>query len=118
MDIQIENIPEETPTPSVSAAARQDVMHLAIAERFNIHTPTQQEDKQLAEVWAFAKELAKSEDISDVIWEVINLESVLGAPRLGEDRLARLYKYAKLRRQEAQIREDLKNVSGSANLYR
>lgn len=118
MDIQVENVPEDAPAPSVSAAARQDTLHLAIAERFNIQTPNQQEDRQLAEVWAYAQGLAKSDDISDIIWEVIHLESVLGSPRIGEDRLGRLYKYAKLRRQEAQIREELKNVTNSVNIYR
>ncbi len=117
MDIQVENLPDNTPVQSVQAAARTEpIAHMALAPRFGIDAPTDQENKQMSEVWALAQSVAKSESIQDVIWEVIHLEGVLGAPRLGESRLDRLYRYAKLKRQEAQIQSELKNVVHSHNL--
>lgn len=119
MDIQVESLPAKpnTPEQSPQAAARGDsVAHLALSSRFNIDTPSKQEEQQLAEVWALGAQLAKSDNIQDILWEVIHLEGVLGAPRLGEPRLDRLYRYAKLKRQEAQIQGDLKNVVGLHNL--
>jgi hypothetical protein len=114
MDILVEDLPENTSQTiqSPQAAARSDaVAHLALAPRFNIDTPTKQEEGKLAEIWALAQGVAKSADIQDVLWEVIHLEGVLGAPRLGESRLDRLYKYAKLKRQEAQIQRGLQDVA-------
>lgn len=118
MQPQVEDLPEsEQPIQSPQAAARSEpVAHLALAPRFNIDIPNEQEENKLAEVWAYATGVAKTENISDIIWEVIHLEGVLGAPRLGESRLDRLYRYAKLKRQEAKIQEDLKNVTHSHNL--
>lgn len=117
-DIIVEDLPEsEQPVQSPLAAAKDNpVSHLALAPRFNIDMPTKQEESKLAEIWAYAQSVAKSEDIQDVIWEVIHLESVLGAARLGESRLDRLYRFAKLKRQEAQIQSELQNVSGSHNI--
>lgn len=111
MDIQVEDLPEAPQSVSPVAEARGDIAHLAIANRFNIDTPDKQEEGKLSEIWAFAKAQSKSEDIQDVIWEVMHLESMLGSPRLGESRLDRIYKYCKLRRQEAQIQQELKDVS-------
>lgn len=112
--IIVEDLPNDVPKPveSPEAAARKDaVSHLAIKDRFNIDNPTQQEEKKLAEIWAYASRIAESEDINDIIWEVIHLEGVLGAPRLGESRLDRLYRYAKLRKQESVIKQELKEVA-------
>lgn len=117
MDIIVEDLPEKQSIQSPLAAARTEpIAHMALAPRFNIDAPSDQENKQMAEVWALAKTVAKSESIPDIIWEVIHLEGVLGAPRLGESRLERLYRYAKLKRQEAQIQSELKNVVHSHNL--
>lgn len=114
----IEDLPQsEQPIQSPQAAARQDnIAHYALAPRFDIDQPDKQEDGKLAEIWAYAQSVAKSETIPDVIWEVIHLEGVLGAPRLGESRLDRLYRYCKLKRGEAEIQEQLRNVTHSHNL--
>lgn len=114
----VEDLPQsEQPIQSPQAAARHDnIAHYVLAPRFGIDMPNKQEDGQLAELWAYAKGMAKSENIPDIIWEVIHLEGVLGSPRLGEGRLDRLYRYAKLKRMESQIQEDLKNVTHSNNL--
>lgn len=114
MDITVENLPDRAASniQSPQAAARSEpIAHLALAPRFDLDMPNKQEEGKLAEIWALAKGTAKSEDIQDVIWEVMHLEGVLGAPRLGESRLDRLYKYAKLKRQEAQIQGELQSVS-------
>lgn len=117
MDIIVEDLPDQNPIQSPQAAARSEpIAHMALAPRFGIDMPNKQEEGKLAEIWAYAQSVAKSEDIQDIIWEVIHLEGVLGAPHLGETRLDKLYKYTKLKRQEAQIQSDLKNVVGSHNL--
>ena len=116
-DIIVEDLPNKEEDKSPVASARSDVVaHYTLNDRFNITTPTKQEDGKLAEIWAYAKNNAKSDEISDIIWEVIHLEGVIGSPRLGESRLDKLYKYCKLRRQEAQIQSEMKNVVGSHNL--
>lgn len=111
-DIITEPLPqEELPIVSPEAAARKDdVSHLAIKDRFNIDIPTDDEQKKLAEIWAFAKGNANSEEIKDIIWEVIHLQGVIGAPRMGERTLDKLYRYVSLRRQEAKIKSDLQET--------
>jgi hypothetical protein len=113
MQVVVENISDDgQDIQSPQAAARSDsVAHLALANRFNLSSPSKEEEGKLAEIWAHAKTMARTEDIQDVIWEVMHLENVLGSPRLGESRLDRLYRYTKLKRQEAQIQSELKNVS-------
>lgn len=118
--ITVENLPEDKSekTQSPQASARSDpITHLALAPRFGISDPDKQEEGKLAEIWAFAQGQANSESIQDIIWEVIHLEGMLGVPRLGESRLDRLYRYAKLKRQEAQIQSELKDVSISGHLH-
>lgn len=112
MEIQVEDLPN-TPGASPVAAARIDpIAHMALAPRFGIDMPDKQDENKLAEVWAYARGVANSEDIQDIIWEVIHLEGVLGAPRLGEARIDRLYRYAKLKRQESEIQSQLRGVAG------
>jgi hypothetical protein len=119
MDIQVENVEDSTTIQSPQASARSDaVAHLALAPRFNIDSPNKEEEGKLSEIYAYAQGVSKSADIQDVLWEVMHLEGVLGAPRLGEARIDRLYRYCKLKRQEAQIQSELKNVGTSGRLYR
>lgn len=118
MDIQVEDVPVDKPIKSPQAEARSEpVAHLVLAPRFNINSPSKEEDGKLAEVWAYAQGVANSEDIQDILWEVVHLEGVLGAPRLGESRLDKLYRYAKLKRQEAQIQQELKDVSLTGRVH-
>jgi hypothetical protein len=117
MQVTVEDIPNKPSNVSAEpASVPNEVSHLSLKSRFNIDLPTKHEDKQLAEVWKYARNIAKSEDMQDIIWEVIHLESVLGAPRLGETRLNKLYTYIKLKRQEQQIQEELKNVASDGSL--
>lgn len=119
MDIVVEEIPDNSPTDPQSpvAAARSDaISHLALAPRFDLSSPTKEDENKLAEIWAYAKGVAGSSEIPDVIWEVIHLEGVLGAPRLGESRLDRLYRYAKIKRQITQKQEELRNVTSTGRL--
>lgn len=116
MEVTVEDLPE-TPAESPQAAARSDFMHMAIAQRFDITSPTKEEDKQLSEIWAWAQGMAKSENIPDIVWEVIHLENVLGSPRIGEARLDRVYRYVKLKRQEAQIQQELRDVQSPSRIH-
>lgn len=120
VDVIVEDIPESEQTPEIKspqAAAREDaVSHLALAPRFNLSNPDKQDEAKLAEIWAYAKNIANSDNIPDIVWEVIHLEGVIGSPRLGESRLDKLYRYVRLRRQEAQIKTELKNVTNSPDL--
>ena len=116
--IKIEELPESSrhETSNVTETAHESVEHMSIAKRYNIDAPTKQEEQMLREVWEYAKTLSKIGDRSDIIWQIINLEGILGAPPIGGSRLEKLYTYAKLRRQERQIQGELKNVFSSNNL--
>lgn len=110
MDITVEELPSKDIQSPQAVARSEPIAHLALAPRFQIDMPNKQEDGKLSEIWAYAQGVAKSENIPDIIWEVIHLEGVLGAPRLGESRLDRLYRYCKLKRQERTIQEQLKSL--------
>lgn len=112
MEITSEELPNNQVTPSLQAQARSEpVAHMALASRFNVTDANEAENNKLAEIWAYASGMAKSGDIQDILWEVIHLENTLGAPRLGESRLDRLYRFAKLKRQEAEIQRNLQDVA-------
>lgn len=112
MEFITEDLPQtDQPADSPAGSTQTDtVQHLLIANRFNIDSPSKEESGKLAEIWDHAKSLSKTGDLQDVIWQVVHLEQVLGAPRLGESRLDRLYRYAKLKRQESYVQEELKRV--------
>jgi len=111
-DIQVEEIPkDEKPALGAEPAILTDpVEHLSISRHFNVDTPNKEEDGMLREVWAHGKAMSELGSIPDVIWQIMHVEQTLGAPKLGESRLDRVYRYAKLRRQEQMIQEQLHNV--------
>lgn len=113
MNIQIEDIPQnEQPHKNITTVPAQtdSVEHLAIAERYNIGIPTKEENEKLQTIWSWVKQKGGERPIQDVIWDVINLEGTIGSPNLGQTRLDKLYKYVKLRINEARIQEQLKNT--------
>jgi len=118
MNIEVSDVPQEPVQSPVAAARGTDTAHLVLGKRFDIVDANKEEENKLAEIWAYAKQAANSEDIEDIMWEVINLEGNLGSPRLGERRIDRLYRYAKLKRQEAQIQTELKDVSLTGRIHR
>jgi len=101
---------QEKQEPAKVLQDTEPVEHLVIADHFNIDTPTKQENNKLMTLWEHAKGVSESKENQDVIWQIISLERTLGAPRLGESRLDRLYRYAKLKKQELMIQEQLKSV--------
>lgn len=111
MDIQVEELPDQ-PRPNITtvAANPDSIEHLAIAERFNITSPTKEENEKLQTIWDYVKAKGGERSMGDVIWDVINLEQTIGSPNLGQTRLDKLYKYVKLRINEARIQEQLKNT--------
>lgn len=110
-EIIVEDLPVEdgatTPQPATNVDA---VEHLTLAPSFRIDSPSKEESNKMAEVWAFGKELSKTKEIHDIIWQVKHLMLTLGAPTPGESSLDRIYRYAKLRRQERMIQEELKRI--------
>jgi hypothetical protein len=106
----------QEPTSAVPAQPTSSIEHLAIASRFNADPDNKEDNKKLAEIWQFAKSKSNSQEINDLIWEVMHLESILGATRIGESRLDRVYRYCKLRRQESIIQQELKNVAVGGNI--
>jgi hypothetical protein len=118
MNIQVEELPEESKqvVSKVETVAHEPLEHLSLSKRYNIDAPTKQEEQMLKEIWEYAKGLSKIGDSSDIMWQVINLEGVIGAPQIGSSRLEKLYRYAKLRRQERQIQEEIRHVATSDNL--
>ncbi len=117
MDIQIETIDDAPQAVTTVATTQNPSEHLAIAERFNIQLATKEENEKLSTIWGYVKAKGGEREMSDVIWDVINLELQLGSPKLGESRLDRLYKYVKLRMGEARIQAELKDVSNSTNIH-
>jgi uncharacterized protein YeeX (DUF496 family) len=118
MDITVESIDQPGQDPISAPSVTDSVQHLAIADRYGIVNANTQENEKLQTLWDYAKSKAQSEDIQEVIWQVINLENTLGAPRIGEQRLDRLYKYIRLRKQEANIQREIQDVSLGAYLRR
>lgn len=111
--VQIEELPEENrPSSDATSTSKEsgDVEHLAIADRFNIDTPTKEEGEKLQTIWSWVKQKDVERPIHDIVWDVINLEMTIGSPKLGETRLDKLYKYVKLRMNEARIQEQLKDT--------
>ena len=116
-EIIVEDLPDKNEQHSAKKHEITDsVEHLALASRFNIESPTSEEASKLMEIWNYGKSQSETKDITDVIWRVISLENTLGAPMLGESRLDRIYRFAKLKRQESLIQEELKNVSTRGGL--
>jgi hypothetical protein len=117
MEIQVESLPTNPGEPSYTPAPSGDsIQHMAIANRYFDGEVTPAESKKLAAIYQFAMDKAQSINPADVIWEVINLEGVLGAPRMGESRFERLYRYVQLRKEESMIQEELRNVTASGRL--
>lgn len=113
-DIIVEDIPQEeqpNSSPTVVSSKPDEVEHLAIANRFNLTSPVTKEDNEkLQTIWSYVKQKGGERPIQDIIWDVINLEGVIGSPHLGETRLDKLYKYVRLRLNEARIQEQLKET--------
>lgn len=106
-ELPAENKPPESPSAPVHT---EGIEHLIIASHFNIDTPNKTEDGKLREIWEHARSLSKVGSAQDIIWQIINLQRSLGAPRLGESPLDKVYRWAKLKRQQQHIEEELRNV--------
>lgn len=112
-DIIVEDIPQdEQPHKNITTVPAQTDSgeHLAIAGRYSITIPTKEEDEKLQTIWGWVKQQKGERPIQDIIWDVINLEGTIGSPNLGQTRLDKLYKYVKLRINEARIQEQLKET--------
>lgn len=107
--IQVEELPYSAVT-TADPHQGEDLSHRVLTHQFNIDLPNKTEDNKLSEIWEFGKTLSKTGELTDIIWQIKHLELTLGAPRLGESRLDRLYRYAKLTRQSNQINEELRNL--------
>lgn len=110
MDFMTEESTADNDRSASPAAQTDPVEHLAIARRFNIDVPTKEEEGKLIEIWQHGKRLSKTGEIQDVMWQIMHLQRTLGAPRLGESPLDKLYRWAKLKRQQSDIEEELQSV--------
>lgn len=108
MDIQVESLPEDK--SAAVASNPDDSSHLMLSGHFDIPHPTKEEDAKLREIWLHGMSLSRSGDFQDVLWQVMNLRRSLGAPRLGESPLDKVYRWAKLKRQQEQIEHELRQV--------
>ena len=117
-DIIVEDIPnsdkiKRDDSSQTSLPGREGLTHRVLAERFNLDAPTPQEDKKLKEIWDHVSKLSESGEMGDIIWQTMHLEQTIGAPALGETRLDKLYRYVKLRRQERQLQDELREISSN-----
>lgn len=109
--VTVENVdsgPNEE-SPKETTASELPTAPLILTNQFNIDHPTKDEEKKLAVIWEYGKKMSKTGDISDIIWEVMHLKSTLGAPRLGEQPIDKVYRWVRLKRDQemidAQLRE-------------
>lgn len=111
MDIIVEDIPEEqADRVPVEATQTERIEHLILAPQFKLDSPNQEDKTKLAEVWDLGKQLSKTQETHDVIWQIKHLMMTLGAPTPGESSLDRIYRYAKLKRQISQAETELKHL--------
>ena len=114
MDVVIESTPDsgEQPKTTSPAPSADSTRHMSISQRYMDGTPDETQTKKLSAIYDFAMSKCQSEDVKDVIWEVINIEGTVGTPRLGETKLDRVYRYCQLRREEAMIQKELREIHG------
>lgn len=112
MEIQVEDLPaNENQKPTAPASTTSEpIEHLVMARHFNIDLPTKEEEGKLREIWEHGRTLSKTGDMQDIIWQLTHLQRTMGAPRLGESPLDKIYRWAKLKRQQAHIEQELESV--------
>lgn len=111
MQIEVEDLPvEETQISADKHENSDSISHLAIANHFNVENPNKEEEKKLREIWNFGKTISDTGEITDVMWQVMHLSRTMGAPRLGETLLDKVYRWAVLKRQEKEIQAELQSV--------
>ncbi len=117
MDIKVEELASES-HQSASAAARptSPLGSLELVEYFGIGYPSSEEKRQLDELWSYARKLSPEGSTEDYISEVLRIKGAVGAPRIDEKLLDRVYRYVKLRKQESLIQQEIADVQGSAYL--
>lgn len=108
-EIIVEDLPQEDAIPEPATNVER-VEHLILAPQFKLDAPSNEDKGKLAEIWALGKQLSTSQETYDVIWQVKHLMMTLGAPTPGESSLDRVYRYAKLKRQEKMIQAQLKRL--------
>lgn len=108
--VQVEDLPQEKNESPKTVVGSEPLEHMMIANRYNVDTPNKDESKKLMEIWEYGKNISKTKDSQDVIWQIMHLEGVLGAPKLGESKLDKVYRWVKLKKQESMIQEELKRV--------
>lgn len=73
-----------------------------------IASPTNEEQKQLKDIWQYLQETTKDDLDSERLMALRHLETRLGAPRLGQTRLQQIYQYIKLDK-EVKLTEKLRD---------
>lgn len=110
MEVIVEDLPnnqESSPEPSQNV---DSVNHLILASHFDISSPSKEDENKLRTIYEHGLTLSKTGEPHDVLWQVMNLRRSLGAPRLGESSLDRVYRWSKLKAQQNHIEQELKNV--------
>jgi len=111
MDIQVEPVSSDPQARAAEPSApAQDLSHMMIAQHFDVTSGDEQAENKLREIWELGKQLSQTGDPQDIMWQVLHLERTLGAPQMGELRLDKVYKWAKLKRQEAYIQSQLRGM--------
>lgn len=106
-------IEPKQPSESIEHAGPQgegrsvDVASQQLAGYFSINNPSGTDAEQIAEIGRILG--FSMENPAQLLWQMRNLESRIGAPQLGMSRLQHVYNYIKL---DSQIR-DLENLRAS-----
>lgn len=110
MEVIVEDLPnnqESSPEPSQNV---DSINHLILTSHFDISSPSKEDENKLRTIYEHGLTLSKTGEPHDVLWQVMNLRRSLGAPRLGESSLDRVYRWSKLKAQQNHIEQELKNV--------
>jgi hypothetical protein len=110
MEVIVEDLPnnqESSPEPSQNV---DSINHLILTSHFDISSPSKEDENKLRTIYEHGLTLSKTGEPHDVLWQVMNLRRSLGAPRLGESSLDRVYRWSKLKSQQSYIEQELKNV--------
>lgn len=110
MDIQVEELPNNQEKSPDVVQNTDSVNHLILTSHFDISSPSKEDENKLRTIYEHGLTLSKTGEPHDVLWQVMNLRRSLGAPRLGENALDRVYRWAKLKSQQNYIEQELKNV--------
>lgn len=95
-----------------------DLEHRTLYREFALANPGQKTEEKVKALWNWAKKQSKSDDQTDIVWQIVDLKNRLGAPAIGENRLDLLYRWVRLEEEGARIEAQKRQLGGSYGTHR